>query len=479
VIRRFAPPLAALLLALLVLPAAAGAQAASADGTGTALSAARVVRYLGIGGVVGLLVLALVVWAPLRARGTATAEADEAFSRSAVRALRGAALVGLVGALLALVLQGAEAGPTGFGGALRPGTLGDAAGTRAGAWFLVTAVAFALVAGLAGRVVRGAGAWPRPLAVVLAGLLVVAPALGGHAWASSPAWALVPIQAVHVAGMGAWLGGLAGLLLVLPRATRTLPAGRARHALLAAVLLRFSPVALGAVAVLTAAGTGLALLHLTTLYDLTDTAYGRAILVKVALLVGAIGVAVLQREYLLPRLRRLADGEPPADPDATEPRDGMLPAPPSPATGRHVRSALRAEVVLLVLVLCATGALAGYDPPKDLDAGPVSVARRAGAGEVRLTVAPARTGRNAMDLRALGRDGRPLTGVRGITARAVPPGKAGGSDVPVDVAFVPAGPGRWSAAAVPLGTRGGWTVEVTLRTSASGRASASLPVRVR
>jgi hypothetical protein len=32
---------------------------------------------------------------------------------------------------------------------------------------------------------------------------------------------------------------------------------------------------------------------------------------------------------------------------------------------------------------------------------------------------------------------------------------------------------------VPLGTRGGWTVEVTLRTSASGETSAVLPVRVR
>jgi copper transport protein len=308
--------------------------------------------------------------------------------------------------------------------------------------------------------------------------------------------------------MGAWLGGLAGLLLVLPRATRTRPAGRERHALLAAVLLRFSPVALVSVGVLTAAGTGLALLHLTSLYDLTDTAYGRAIFVKVALLLGAIWVAVIQREYLLPRLRRLADGEEPApvgEPPAdavvgSEPAPSADPAgrtggttpatpaddeddeprrPPSAATGRHVRLALRAEVVLLVLVLAATGALAGYAPPKSLDQGPVTVTRTAGETELQLTVDPARVGSNVMHLYAFGRDGQPIRSSRELAVRAVPPGRAGGSDVPVQVPFVDSGPGHWTAAAVPLGTRGEWTLEVVLRTSAFDQVEADLPVRVR
>ena len=541
------------------------AQEGAPAGIGTALSVARAVRYLGIGGATGLLVLVLVVWAPLRARGTAPADADEAFTRAAGRTLRAAAVVGLTGSLAALVLQAAVAGGTGVGDALRPSVLADVAGTRTGGWFLVSAVAFAALAAVAGRAVRPVGgvlrpagtggmpvdadprptssspgpadagpgpadaglrladAGPRPdgvdgpasrrpgraslVAIALVALLVVAPAVGGHAAASSPAWALVPIQIVHVAGMGTWLGGLAALLLVLPRATRTRPAGRERHALLAAVLLRFSPVALGSVAVLTLAGTGLALLHLTSLYDLTDTAYGRAIFAKVALLVGAIWVAVIQREYLLPRLRRLADGEEPAPPTGTvapgtagtavvDPAapdraapaapdagtaapDGMVRSAPSAATGRHVRLALRAEVLLLVAVLAATGALAGYPPPKSLDAGPVSVTRQAGSAELQLTVDPARVGRNVMHLYAFGRDGQALRGATDLKVRAVPPGRSGGSDVPVDVPFIVSGPGHWTAAAVPLGTRGGWTMKVSFRTSPFDAVEADLPVRVR
>jgi copper transport protein len=481
------------------------AQAAPA-GIGTALSIARAVRYVGIGGAVGVPTLLLAVWAPLRRRGDIAAPADDAFSRATGRALRSVALLGAVGAAAALVLQTANAGGTGIGDALRPGPIGDVLGTRTGAWFAISLLALLALAGLAGRLARATDRLRAPLpvaALVLLALLVLAPAVGGHAAASSPAWALVPIQTVHVAAMGAWVGGLLGLVLVLPRATRALPPGRPRMALLSAVLLRFSPIALVSVAALTVAGTGLALLHLTTLYDLTDTAYGRAILVKVVLLVVIIGIAVVQRELLLPRLKRLAAGEEPevGAPAATDTptaadtpveTDTLVgtdtpvenhtpvgtPAPPG-ATGRHVRLALRSELALLLAVLVATGALAGYAPPKSLSNGPVSVTRDAGRIQLQLTVDPARRGPNAMHLYAIGADGQPVRSAEDLKVRAVPPGRAGGSDVPVDVPFVVSGPGHWTAASVPLGTAGGWTVEVTLRTSAFDQVEAKLPVRVR
>jgi copper transport protein len=404
------------------------------------------------------------------------------------------ALLGAVGAAAALVLQTANAGGTGIGDALRPGPIGDILGTRTGAWFAISLLALLALAGLAGRLARTTDRLRAPLpvaALVLLVLLVLAPAVGGHAAASSPAWALVPIQTVHVAAMGAWVGGLLGLVLVLPRATRALPPGRPRMALLSAVLLRFSPIALVSVAALTVAGTGLALLHLTTLYDLTDTAYGRAILVKVVLLVVIIGIAVVQRELLLPRLKRLAAREEPeagasaatdipAAADTPVETDTLVatPAPPA-ATGRHVRLALRSELALLLAVLVATGALAGYAPPKSLSNGPVSVTRDAGRIQLQLTVDPARRGPNAMHLYAIGADGQPVRSAEDLKVRAVPPGRAGGSDVPVDVPFVVSGPGHWTAASVPLGTAGGWTVEVTLRTSAFDQVEAKLPVRVR
>lgn len=475
--RRPAGVLVAALAGAALLPATA--DAAAPAGTGTALSLARAVRDVGIGGIVGLLVLLLVVRAPLLGH----APADRVVADGAGRLLRVLGVAGAVAALAAFVLAGAVAAGTGPGDALEPSALADTAGTRVGAWFLVSALAFAALATLAPRTVGAALAGRRATpAAGLVALLVVAPALGGSAVPSSPSWALIPIHVLHVAGMGAWFGGLAALVVVLPRALRAVPDGPPRLGLQAAVLLRFSPVALVSVAVLTAAGTGLAVLHLTTLYDLTDTAYGRAIVAKAALLVVAIVLAVGQREYLLPQLRRLADGEPPAEerpegPEADEEEDERRP--PSAAAPRHVRAALRAELGLLLAVLTVTGALAGYPPPRTLDTGRAVVVRTVGTVDLRATITPARPGRNVVELVVTDGSGRSVADVRGLRLRAVPPGRSGGSDVAVDVAVAPAGPGRLRASGVALDTRGGWTLEVRGPLGGGPRVATDLPFRVR
>lgn len=463
--------LAALAVALLI----AGWSVAD-PGTGTALSIARAVRFVATGAVTGLLVLTLVVWSPLRRVGTVDAPADRAFTRVGGRSLRWFAALGAVAAVAALALQAAN-GPD--------GDLIDVLTTRVGAWTGVTALAFAGVAALGPTVLAhdGSGGRPRALTVALplVAILNVTPALGGHAAVSSPAAVLVLIEIVHVVGMGAWVGGLLGLLLVLPAATRALPEGPPRTRLPAAVLLRFSPVALTAVVALTLAGTALSLLSLTTLYDLADTAYGRAVFAKIVLLLIAISLAVLQREYLVPQLERaVAAGDPAASPDDAEPRGLADGPPPEPAVAaRHVRAALRGEALLLVSVLIVTGALAGYPTPKELADRPATATRTAAGLELRMVVAPARVGDNALRLTVRGAGGRPVTGARVVRARALPPGRVGSSDTPVDVVLRPVGPGRWTAAAVPLGARGSWKVEVELRAPERGRVTATLPVRVR
>lgn len=470
--RRFlGATLAALAVAILI-----AAWLAVDPGTGTALSVARAVRLVATGAVTGLLVLALVVWAPLRRAGTIDAPADGAFVAVGGRALRWFALAGTLGAVAALVLQAAN-GPD--------ADVLDTLATRVGAWLGVTALAFAAIAGLGPAALRRSAADDRPRALVAALLLVavlnVTPALGGHAAVASPAVVLVLIEIVHVAGMGAWVGGLLGLLLVLPSATRALPEGPPRTRLLAAVLLRFSPVALTAVVVLTLAGTALSLLSLTTLYDLADTAYGRALFAKIVLLLIAISLAVLQREYLVPQLERaVAAGDPAAAAEGTEPRGLADGPPPEPAVAaRHVRAALRGEALLLIAVLIVTGALAGYPTPKTLADRPATVTRTAAGFELRMVVAPARVGRNAVRLTVRTAAGAPVEDARVRRVRALPPGRTGSSDTPVDVTITPAGPGRWSAAAVPLGARGSWKFEVELHPRGRGPVAATLPVRVR
>jgi copper transport protein len=107
------------------------------------------------------------------------------------------------------------------------------------------------------------------------------PGLSGHAAQTSPrGWSLLFDWAHLVAG-SVWLGGLIGLLVLWVTA----------RASLRTVVPRFSTVALCAVIVLVASGTGASLFHLPTLASLWQTSYGQALLVKIFLLLGALALA--------------------------------------------------------------------------------------------------------------------------------------------------------------------------------------------
>ena len=176
------------------------------------------------------------------------------------------------------------------------------------------------------------------------GVLVIVPALAGHAAGRDPAL-MVPVDTVHVLAMCVWLGGLVALLAAVPAAVGRLPAGEG-HRLLAAVILRFSALALAAVIALVGTGVVQALEHVGSWSALPGTGYGRAVLVKIGLTLALVGLGSLNRRRAVPDLRRLAGGEEP---------DG------EPA--RLLRRAVTAEVVLIVVVLGVTSALVSYAPP--------------------------------------------------------------------------------------------------------------------
>src|SRR5207244_13204371 len=59
-------------------------------------------------------------------------------------------------------------------------------------------------------------------------ILVLIPGLAGHA-ADRQAGLMVPVDAIHVLAMSAWLGGLAAMLVAVPAATRRLDTARGRR----------------------------------------------------------------------------------------------------------------------------------------------------------------------------------------------------------------------------------------------------------
>ena len=128
---------------------------------------------------------------------------------------------------------------------------------------------------------------------------LAAPALSGHALdPDQPRAVAVAADLGHVAAASLWLGGLAALVFVVPRATADDGERRAAARLVSAT-------ALAAVIVLAATGAARALTELTAVSQLWTTSYGRVLIAKTALFAAALCLGWLNRSRLLDSFARL------------------------------------------------------------------------------------------------------------------------------------------------------------------------------
>ena len=452
-----------------------------------AFGAARGLGYLATALLLGGLAFLLVVWLPALRTVAGAQEgwraASAAFVARARRLLLGAVALGVVGGLAGIVLQGATAGGTTGWAALDPGVVRDVLGTRFGRVWGLRVLAFALLgaallvllrraeqrgaAPVLARVALGAdglaaSSTPRgalALAALPAAYLAVAPALGGHASASSPVAVLTGLDVAHVLAMSAWIGGLIFLLAVLPAATRRLEAPD-RSRLLAAALVRFSPLALGCVVMLIVTGTTQAVLHIGAWDAVLDTPFGRAVLIKVGLIAALVALGAVNRARVVPALRRLA-------------ADAAAPG----AAGHLLRRTLRAEAALVAAVLGVTAALVSYPPPDSLAGGPFGGSARLGPLRVEATVDPARVGPNEAHLYLLkGSDGTPFSGTKELTVTLSLPSRDIG---PLSARAREAGPGHYVIDTLQLVPAGDWRLRVASRVSRFDTYETTLTVPVR
>ena len=117
---------------------------------------------------------------------------------------------------------------------------------------------------------------PWPVLALGAGMALVDGA-SAHAIPGLPGAGLA-LDAIHVAAMGIWIGGLAAFLFAPDR--------------------RFGPYAIGGLAVAIGSGLLLALAHLGSPSALVTTGYGWVLLVKAAVVAAAIVIAVLGRQRI-------------------------------------------------------------------------------------------------------------------------------------------------------------------------------------
>ncbi len=410
--------------------------------TSTAFAVVRAIQYGAIAIGLGALIFLLFAWGK-------AAPGNAAFSAGLRRLLLVVAVAGLLSAVAGVVLQGATAGGTSAWAALDPSVIDDVLSTRFGGVWGVGV--FAWLAVLIGAVAVAPG--PALLPPLLA--LALLPALGGHAGVQPPVWLNAPANVLHVLAVSAWLGGIAVLVFVLRGATRGLePAQRAKT--LAAVFGRFSTLALGAIALLLATGITQAIIGMSSLSELLDTAYGRAVLVKLGLLLAIIGLGAVNRTRILPRLR-----------DAASPG----------AAGVLLRRTLNTELAIALVVLGATGALAGYPPANTVAAGPYSTDARIGPARLELTVEPAAVGSNELHVYLFNRaDGRQYDATKELTVTAELPGK---QIHPIALDARQAGPGHYVVSGAAFGVKGDWEVEVVARVSDFDeyRTTVKVPIR--
>lgn len=381
-----------------------------------------------------------------------------------VRLLAGAACLGAVAALAALLLQGALATGAGLGGLLGAETIeaaaatraGEAWGIRAGAW----AVALALLVALPGR----DASRPRAAALALAlpaAVLVASLPYGGHAGTQSPRAVLVPADVVHVLAAGAWLGGLVLLLALFWPRHGAAPADGAAEA-----TARFSRLALPAIVTLVVAGLVQAWFYLGSVGALVSSSYGWALLAKLVLLAGVVALAAGNRR----RAAALARG--------TGGAAGAGGTGGAAGTARALRRAMAAEVALAALVLAATATLVRATPPATERSGPVVRELDVGPLRLQMDVEPAVAGPNDWHLYFFDRrTGAQVDRVKEVRVRLTQPEKGIGPLVLTiprkDVAHYEL---LGSAA---MGVPGTWRAQVDVRVSEFDQYTARTELDVR
>jgi copper transport protein len=201
-------------------------------------------------------------------------------------------------------------------------------------------------------------------ALIAAGAVLEIPGIAGHAAQTPPAALALVLDWLHLIAGSVWIGGLVGLLALWFGT-----AAAERRAALTRVVPRFSKVAFVSVMVLLTTGIVASYIHLPTLASLWQTSYGKAILVKSALLGATMMVAAVNLLVTRPRLA------------ATGIRDDL--AARAPALLRRLVSI---EIVLVVSTILAASVLTSLPPPPKALASIGTINAHVGPGAINTVV---------------------------------------------------------------------------------------------
>lgn len=216
-------------------------------------------------------------------------------------------------------------------------------------------------------------------AAALASLVVV-----GHTRSYGPDWVVLAADLAHLAAASAWWGGLVALGLALNARPRL----RARER--AALVAGFSGAAAVLLAVLVVAGVVLYWRIGHSIAGLWETSYGRAVLLKSALVLPVVALGAWNRVRLVPRA---STGD-------------------EAAASATLTRTIRVEAMLLAGVVAVTGVLVGLTPPaREPDPMPVASVEQVialevdGAHRANVVMSPVKRGVNGVRVTVTDLDG--------------------------------------------------------------------------
>jgi copper resistance protein D len=289
--------------------------------------------------------------------------------------------------------------------------------------------------------------------IVLAIIVLIAPAWTGHAGATPGPSGEIPLiaDALHLLAAGAWLGGLPPLAMLLAAAWRRKEPSWT--AITAVAVQRFSLLGVISVSTLLASGIANSWYEVGTLDNLFATSYGQLVLVKIALFTAMVGLASINRFYLTPRLA-------------------------NPGIVLSLRRTSMAETGLGFAAVAVVGFLGAMAPASHAhhnaavpaDAAFVHIHSNTGMADV--TIMPGRVGTARATILLWNDDFQPLAAEL-LSFTLTPPGDGA---KPVTRSAAKSQDGSWEIDAIALSKAGNWTVAIDATLVAKRRLLLDAPI---
>jgi copper transport protein len=423
---------------------------------------ARALSYIGQAALVGAILFRWLVWQP----ALRSAEIEEPVDARAIALGKRIVVIGLalaaLGAALTLLAQSSLAGAS----------IGAWLSTRVGRVWIGRAATLVALTVLLDEAASVGQLRPNQkvstlvlnLALLWLGLqLPLTTSLTSHsaAIAQPP---LVPLIAdwLHLIATAIWVGGLAQMAFVVPAAAKSLDDDD-RAWLWLKVVVHFSTVAAIGLGSLLVTGVYMATLHVGDWPSLLATAYGRALLLKLALAGAAMLLGAFNLLVVKPRLDRAVDA-----PQAES----------SSALLRRFRRVVAVEAIVALATLASAGILTDLPRSKDPQplaaGGPLQLTTRAEELDAILIIDPALQGSNRFDVR-LAENGAPIVDATDISLRFTYLTRSLGATSAQAALGADDG---YSASGAFLSLPGDWQIEIAVRRPNAFDAFAAYRVKV-